>query len=272
MLERLYTIEWLSSKAYFGFFMGVAYTILGLFASLIIFPNDPGLVAIGFTSLLILPTLNLILEDEEEKTESKSISDSLKRNRKTYWVYLFIFLGILFTFSAFSMALPKIATSHFFEQQIQVTGYSGQAISASEFMTGIFFNNLFITFLTFCLALFYGTGGILMITWNASVWGTFFGVLARDAVSQYNPFVYFTLVMIAVTPHMILEVSAYIVAAIAGGILSKSLLYTELGSPKSKQLFKKSGILLIISLIFVILGAYVETFLPGSLLSAFGLR
>ena len=52
VLEQLYSVKWLEQKARYAFLMGFVYALMGMVSALFLFPEDPGLVSVAFTSLL----------------------------------------------------------------------------------------------------------------------------------------------------------------------------------------------------------------------------
>lgn len=213
MLEQLFPASWIERKAWFAFVLGVSYTVMGIGSALLLFPKEPGLAAVAFTSLLALPSLNklLTLETEQAARERKfDLTDPFRNHKDIFSVYIFLFVGVLLVFSIFSIILPNIATNEIFAEQINAIGISGSAIGGGGFKS-IFSNNLVVFLFALIASFIYGSGAIFIIIWNASVWGVVFGVIARDAatITNYNPFTYFILAMIVIAPHMITEASGF---------------------------------------------------------------
>jgi uncharacterized membrane protein SpoIIM required for sporulation len=277
VLERLYSSKWIEQKSRYAFLMGLSYSIIGIFSAMFLFPKNPGLVAIAFTSLLILPSLNSLLSveaNEAARSNKFDIIGLFKDHNDIFRVYLFLFLGILLSFSFFSVIWPSIATSQIFAQQVNVLGWAtGEAYTKAGLFGGLLTNNLKV--LVFCLlaSFIYGSGAVFIITWNASVWGTIFGIIARDsaaAVGQ-NPFVYFGLMFLAVFPHMILEASSYFLAAISGGVVSKAVLREKLFSKRFSQIIEDGLMMFFIAIIVLIIAVYIEANITGSIVRFFGL-
>jgi len=111
-------------------------------------------------------------------------------------------------------------------------------------------NNLTVLVVIFITAFLIGDGGIFLITWNASVWGTIFGNLAKTAALNANvsPFYYFAIVISIVAPHMLLEAFAYIASATTGGVISKAVIKERIFSRR----FNYITINIIISLVFAL--------------------
>ena len=278
VLEQIYSSRWIERKSRYAFLMGLSYSIIGIASAMVLFPGDPGLAAIAFTSLLILPSLNILLsveENEAARKEKFNLIGLFKDHNDIFKVYLFLFLGIMLSFSFFSIAWPSIATSRIFTQQVNVFGWA--AGNAAYIKTGMFSsllsNNLKV--LVFCLlaSLIYGSGSIFIITWNASVWGTIFGMVARESAlaSGHNPFVYFALTIVAVFPHMILEASSYFIAAISGGIVSKAVIREKPFSRRFTQIIEDGLIMFAIALVVLVIAVYIEAYVAGHLVKFIGL-
>lgn len=269
VLEHIYPLNWLAKHTYFAFVLGFFYTVLSIFSSLILFPKDPALVAVAFTSLLMLPSLYLFF-GIEEKQEEKESRFRFKRmvvdNMAIFKIYLFSFLGILLAFSLFSILLPSLASNHLFREQIAVLGISssqvGGAFFSTSLMTSILFNNLKVLIFCFLISLLAGNGAIFLITWNASVWGTVFGLIAKSAAYTIgkNPFYIFFIITLSVGPHLILEVAAYILASISGSVISRDILKERSFSNKFNNILIYNIVLLLVSIAILILAAIVETY------------
>ncbi|PIN73624.1 hypothetical protein COV20_05365 [Candidatus Woesearchaeota archaeon CG10_big_fil_rev_8_21_14_0_10_45_16] len=275
VLEHIFPEDWLESKGRYAFLLGVLYSIIGIVIAWRLFPGDPALVAVAFTSLLLLPELYKIFAVEErlEKAEQKVSMKSLwKDDISVVKVYVFLFLGILLTYSVGTILLPDFQTNTLFREQLEIRfgqGFSGNAI------LGVFDGNLFIDLLSnnflvmlacFILALLTGDGAIFLITWNASVWGTIFGLTAKSAAifSGGNPFLVFLMVMLIVFPHMITEALAYFLAAISGSVISKDVLLEKFASDRFFEVFGFNLYLLLFALVFLLLGAAIEAWVLGN--------
>ena len=267
VLEHLFPETWLEQKARYGFLLGVGYAILGLIIAQLLFPADPALVAVAFTSLMLLPELYKIFSIEERQLSAekkfnlwKLISDNFDFMR----VYLFILLGIFVVYAIGVIVLPNLQVNSLFREQLAMRGASGNASFASvsaDLFESIFFNNLWVLVACFLISLLTGDGAVFLLVWNASVWGTIFGVTARNAAyaAHTNPFYYQRLILLIVLPHAFLEIFSYILAAMSGGIISKDVLLEKFESKRFNQVFTYNFILFLIALTVLALGAGVES-------------
>ncbi|MBI5389022.1 stage II sporulation protein M [Candidatus Woesearchaeota archaeon] len=270
VLEHIFPEELLERKALFAFLLGAIYSVVGIGLSLLLFPQDPALVAVAFTSILILPSLYdlLTIEERIEDQESTfSFYKLFKDNKDITKTYIFLFLGILLTYSFAAMMVDTFQANAFFKQQIDVVrgqfdNASGSATFGST-VKDLFFNNIRVLVFCFLLSLLSGDGALFLIVWNASVWGTVFGAIAKGASlgsGALNPLLFFGIVFIIIFWHMALEALAYILAAISGGVISKDVLRERIGSDKFTEVIYYNLVLFGIAVATLALAAVVESF------------
>jgi hypothetical protein len=263
--------DWLERKGMYSFILGIVYSIIGIVVASILFPGDPALVGVAITSLLLLPELYKIfdVEERQESMEQKiTLGEIWKDDLGTVKIYIFLFLGILLIYALGTMILPQMQANSLFREQLEIRfgqGFSGSAtggIFSSELFWSLLSNNFLVLVACFILALLTGDGAIFLITWNASVWGTIFGLTAKNAAafSGQNALYLFGLIMLIVFPHMILEGISYFLAAISGSLISKDVILEEFASDRFFEVFGFNFYLFIFAIIFLILGALVETF------------
>ncbi|MEW5896365.1 MAG: stage II sporulation protein M [Nanoarchaeota archaeon] len=271
VLEHIFPEDWLERKGIYAFILGVVYAVIGILISFVLFPSDPALVAVAFTSLLLLPELYKIfsIEERQESMEQKVSLRTLWRDDiNVIRIYVFLFLGILLVYSVGTMLLPQMQTNTLFREQLEIRlgeGFAGSATSgifSRELFFGLLSNNFMVLLACFILALLTGDGAILFIAWNASVWGTIFGFTAKCCAVFLgkNPFLYFGMIMLIVFPHMILEAISYFLAAISGSVISKDVIMEEFASQRFFEVFGFNLYLLLFALVFLVLGALVETY------------
>ena len=271
VFEQLYSAEFLHDHPASGFLLGVAYTVLGIFISLMIFPNDPAVIAVGIISLFLIPSL-FQLTDSAEITERKTPTFQLYMQETIPHakVYVAMFFGIFFTFAFFSMVLPTLAAGHLFKIQLAIVSGGAATAGGAVFSTGLWWDlfswNMQVLLLGFFLSLVAGNGAILFIAWNASVWGTIFGNLAKSAatVATLNPFIIFVLIILSVFPHTFLEGLSYMLATLSGTTLSDGVVKESFLSKNMWVIFKYNAILLAIAIGILAVGMIVETYVLGN--------
>ena len=266
MFEQLFTANWIEKKPGYAFLMGIAYSVLGIFSAFIVFPEDVGLMSIAFTSLLVVLSLNTLLSIEENREiREKKLSFKLlfRDHKDVFEIYIFLFLGMLLVYSFFAIVLPDFSVQNIFGSQL--SPYFSHVGHAAQwgFFWSILKNNFFVLLICIMLSLIYGAGSILFLTWNASVWGSIFGYIAKQSALAvaHNPFVAFGLLFIKVFPHMIVEALSYFFAIVAGGVISKAIIREKENSQKFRHVFTDGMLFFIIALILLILAAVLEAFI-----------
>ncbi len=268
VLEHIFPENWLERKGRYAFVLGAIYSIVGILLASILFPGDPALVAVAFTSLLLLPELYKIfsIEERQQSMEQRiSLRILWRDDINIIRIYIFMFLGILLVYAVGTMLLPAFEANTLFREQLEIRlgqGFAGNAIVGSGLFYDLLSNNFLVLMACFILALLTGDGAIFLITWNASVWGTIFGFTAKNAAlfSGQNPYLLFGLIMLIVFPHMMLEAISYFLAAISGSVISKDVILEKFASHRFFEVFGLNMYLFLFALIFLLVGAAVETF------------
>jgi uncharacterized membrane protein SpoIIM required for sporulation len=261
MLEDLYSLNLLRKNSFFALLLGISYSIIGMGGALFLFPDDPALIAVALTAMLMFPLLRKLSEQEEK--EVTSFRQLFRINKDAYKIYILLFLGSFLAFAFFAMALPSLAANFLFNNQLSVYfgNITGRALDPGLFLS-IFNNNLKVLLFSFIMSLLIGGGAIFIIIWNASLWGTIFGVLAKTAAAKtgQNPLYLFLVIFLIVFVHMILEISSYILASNAGSILSIAAIKKKFLSGMFKTRLQYCVYLLLFAVAVLIIGMIVETY------------
>ncbi len=261
VFEQLFQLRWIERREH-AVFLGFIYTIIGLVSARLIFPSNAGLMSVAFTSILLIPPLNLLLskgENVEIREKKLSLTQLFKDHKDIFKVYLFLFLGVFLSYGLLSLLISEPNIQKMFAPQLKSAGVSGFAAQYHP-LFGIIINNMLVFVVCFVLSLIYGAGSVLFLTWNASVWGTVFGFFVRQSASlnSSNVFSDFVHAVIPFLPHMTTEALAYISAAIVGGIVSKAVLREKLFSKRFHHIITDALIFLVIGLVLVITAGIIE--------------
>lgn len=261
VLEQFFKLRWIERKEH-AFFLGFAYSVIGLISARLVFPSNIGLMSVAFTSIMLIPSLNMLLKMEENveiRKKKLSLSQLFKDHKDIFKVYIFMFLGIFLAYSIVSLIYPNMAIKSLFAPQLKTAGIAGYGMHYSQ-LSGLILNNLVVFVACFLLSLAYGAGSVLFLTWNASVWGIVFGFFVNNTASYGGAdiFVKFGSSLLPFLPHMATEALAYISAAIVGGVVSTAVLREKLFSKKFHHIITDALIFLVLGLILVALAAYLE--------------
>ena len=262
--------------------MGLGYSIIGIATAIFLFGGSPvsiGLSSIAFTSLLIVPSLNRLftIEAGQAATESQDynfIVRIFKNHSDITKVYVFLFFGILLAYAFFSVVWEPLSTAGIFREQVVVTGITGEAIKTGSAFKAYLTNNLLILLFILIASIIYGSGSIFLITWNASTWGTVFGIIAHKSAEYAgtSPIMFFLGIFAAVFLHTLFEAGAYLLAALSGGILSKAIVKEKFFSERFNQIMQDALIIFVLALLAVLIGAYIEAGITPGLIKLFGLK
>ena len=256
VLEHLFPEDWIEKKILYPFLLGTGYSIIGIIIAKILFPADYKLLSIEKR-----------IEDKEKKF---SFTKLFKDNKDFVKIYIFIALGIFLVYAFAAIMLPSFQVNNLFREQLEMRGAGGIVAGGAVFQAGLFMdilvNNWWVLVACFLIALLTGNGAIFLITWNASVWGIIFGVTARNAAiaSQADPFFYLLIVLVIVLPHAFIEMLAYILAGISGGVISKDVILEKFDSSRFREVFQYNFWLFIVAVIVLVIGVIVETWVLGN--------
>jgi len=275
--------------------LGFAVSSLAIWIAFLLAPYIPAeqsMLSLAITVIVLAPLLHRILVVEEEKDESEMNTSPLgfvTRHIDVISVYAFLFVGLLASFSFWYMMLPAdsntipSSSDTFSLQESAIVGVqqqiSGKAMSTAaeeaiceaeeaaaraETFNRLTANNIKVMIFCFLASFLFGAGGVWLLTWNASVWGVHIGVLAKATFGHMGSFgaycAGFPMYSLSLALWAIPEGLAYIVAAIAGGIVSVAVSRHHFKSERFWFTLMDAGFLLLISFSLVIVGAYIEHF------------
>lgn len=279
VVEELIKARWAEKRPLYSFIMGIFFSALSFLTSWMLFNQTSGFIGISailFTVILVVPTVNKLF-DIEERIEVKKGKSFFKKHEHIIDFFIYFFLGIFCVFLVVGLIKPEFIFS---ENQLYNLKSSSQIDSrnlppppsgsfSSEVMK-IFTNNLCLLGIAFALSLFYGSGALFLITLNASVFASVISkvILAKASTMGLIHLVSYGMCNIGIVFfHMIPEISGYLLAAIAGGVLSHAFIREKLGSSNFKIVLIDSLILLLISIIVLLISAIIEIFISKRLIN-----
>lgn len=257
MLDLLLKLAWLERKPAMALLLGLLFPTAGMIFAVLLFPAAPSFPAIFLTTLAAAPVLIRLLEHEKLDIRAERF---LKRNIHVTEAYLWLFIGMAIAFGGwFAVLPPGIAGWLFGEQLHHVFGATGAFTFRTELFVPIIVNNLGLLLFFFLLALFYGSGSVLLLSWNASILGIMWGSGLRALLVGVPEA--FARQTVFILPYMLPEITAYFLAAIAGGIVAVHLHTQRKILPIA---MRDSMVLLGISVAVLIVAAVVETVMLGA--------
>ena len=279
VVEELFKASWAEKRPAYSLFLGVFFTLLSFLTSFLLFrdtPNFIGISTILFIVILVVPTINKLF-DIEEKIEVKENLNFFRKHEHIIDFFVYFFIGVFLVLFLIALLKPNMVFSQQQLYSLKSTVISdGRRLPPppleardSEQIAKLFKNNLYVMGIAFVLSLFYGAGALFLITLNASIFasaiaGAVSGTFAKIGLVSGALYAVCNLGIIFL--HMIPEVSGYLLAAIAGGVLSHAFIREKIGSKNFKIVLKDAFILLFISAIVLIIAAVTENEISRKLL------
>ncbi len=253
VLESLFNPFVIKKKPWEMFFAGMIFTFVSLLLSYFVFKESAGLLTIFLIVLSTVPMLYTTIKNEEEldlKLDKEWVL--LQEHTKVLLFLMCLFLGIVAAMTVSYIFLPTPIVDSVFQMQMQAITNVNNNINGAAILTGgvtqfdifgkILFNNMKVLFFCLIFSLLYGTGAMFILTWNASVIAAAMGNLFKSELSSATAAVgaagashYFgaaTFSFLRYMTHGWLEIAAYFVAGLAGGIISVALIKHDLKEDK----------------------------------------
>jgi len=247
---------------------GFIFASISIILSLLIFRNDPSMVAVFITVIISIPLMYTTMKFEEKKDlEIKDERTLLKQHWKALKFLIFLFFGFIIAYSLWFIFLPAETTQSLFSTQLSTISsinskISGNLLVNSGILVKIFMNNFKVMLFCLFFSLFFGAGAIFILTWNASVIGAAMGTFARDKLSYFGThFIALPLSLLRYMTHGVFEILAYFMAGLAGGIISVAIINNHLVGEHKKIILKDCLDLVLLAIIFLVIGAIVEVFI-----------
>ena len=279
VLESMFNFFVLKRRPWNLFFAGFLYSIVGLFLSYLIFREVAGLLTVFLIVIAALPLLYVVVKNEEDlDIKSSQELSLLKEHSKAILSMLFLFFGITTALVFAYVILPQEVVHTIFslqENAIQnVNNYVQGNITKMDIFVKIFTNNLKVLFFCLLFSLLYGTGAILVLTWNASVIAVAIGSLLKTELGKTAALVglskvssYFgaaTFSFFRYMSHGILEIIAYFIMGLAGSIISIAIMKHDIGDDRVVTDILD---LVLISLGFLLVAGVIEVYVTPILFS-----
>lgn len=280
VLESLTNPIHAESHPFFVFLLGMAYSTIAIFLSLWIFEEQASMVMVFLASMAAIPLLYHTLRFEEKKDLLAEAGRSMIREHSSALAfYLTLFLGMSVAFSVWYLALPTETASGLFRVQSQTIANLNQHVTGDLTQTGllskIFLNNVKVMIFCILFSFLYGSGAIFILAWNSSVIGAAVGNFVRSHMAQFADVVglqkaaaYFyvgSLSVLRYAIHGIPEIFAYIIAGLAGGILSMALMKHDYGTKQFENILLDVSDLVLLAVLVLFIAAIVEVFVTPAL-------
>ena len=276
VLESLFSPLRAERKPWQLFFIGFLYSSFGLFLSLWVFQEYASLVMVFLTAMAAVPLLYFTIKFEEEKhlTIVKE-SSLLKEHAKAFAFLLMLFMGAAAAYSVWYVALPLEIVEPLYQAQTDTIVSLNQKVTGQvaqlNIVTKIFLNNIKVMIFCIIFSFLYGSGAIFILMWNASVIGVALGNFFKTKLAEYTasagmPQVaaYFYATSFSLLRYMIHgvpEILAYIVAGLAGGIISIAIIRHDFATKNFERIILDASDLILLSIFILVVAAFLEVYI-----------
>lgn len=274
VLERVISAEWMERRPLYALILGLVYTLIGYFTAVIFFGEHTSIAMLFLTTLLLVPSLIIIISLEEKKESKEGLKHFFHNHKKIFEIFLFVFIGIFIgylvigTFSTSFDTVFSYQTTYLLEkgsigtEVMEGIGTYGHDVPKFQHFSGILTANLITAIIFFLLSFFYGAGGIFLILLNASIFASFIIYLTRFFKTSILSLIG------AFSIHMIPEICGFLLAAIAGGVISKAIITEKLGGPRFKNVMRDAMVLLVIAFVVIAVAAFLESYVSAPLFAS----
>jgi len=282
VIEKLLEEKWVKRRSSYSLFIGVLVTLISFSISFALFRNARSFIGVStilFTTIITVPLINRLLSLEEKRELTKK--SFFQKHEAIIDFFIYFFIGVFVVLFEIALISPNLVFS---EQNLY--GATEVKIEKSESrlpqpppLPGsenkevfvLFKNNFYLMIIAFVLSLFYGAGALFLIILNASIFASALARVVYSTIPRLGLIFIFNFLACnlgVMFLHMVPEVIGYLLAAIAGGILSQAFIREKIGSKNFKVILKDSFILLIIATIVLFLAAIIEHRISKTLFSA----
>ncbi|RLI90949.1 MAG: hypothetical protein DRO89_04950 [Candidatus Altiarchaeales archaeon] len=284
VLESLVTPSQMEKTPRDMFYVGFIYSTLGLLLAYWIFGSYSSLAGVFITAMPLVVIMYRVLKLEERKDIEFSIYERygrplrrsflIKEHGRAVSLFIFLFLGMVISYSLWSTVLPEDVINRLFGSQIETieaitVEAMGNTIDPDNVLISILYNNFKVLMFCIVFSFLYGSGAIFILTWNASVIGVAIGSIIRNSLINYgkldkisflyNYFGSFS-ISLSYAVHGIPEIAAYFIGALGGGIISVAVVNHDLRSREFRNVIIDSLDLILLSCVILFLAGLIEVY------------
>ena len=242
------------------FLIAFIWSILSFFISKFLFKNIESFALVFIAAIACIPWAINIFKYEAEKGRfsSGSIFDDvlwlLGQHKKALAALLFLTLGFLFGFLfVFIVYGPNYFQAQLFAINEINSPSTGAFIKIKSPFLEILLNNSLVFLIAVFLSLVFGAAAMLVLAWNASVISVAIGEFLK--MKQLAAFVFLL--------HGIPELLAFLIGALAGGILFQNSINKNLNARTAIDILALTAI----GIFILIISAGIEIFISAKLIS-----
>jgi len=257
VLYKLITIREALANPLWVFLVGGVISTISIFVSFVVFPDFVGIFSTFLITIAMMPfMINLITYETvttEEEIRRKLKANFFERHKDVLLIYIAFFGGVILSQTIIYLMLPDAIVQKIFAQQIErINLIRGEFVFLGTFEK-IILNNLGVLILCYLFSFLFGAGSVFILAWNASILSTAIGITAKSI----GGFKGLPLAVLTFFPHGSLELIAYFIGGIAGGLVSVAI--TRSKTKLFWEIVKDSLLFLTSAIVILIVAAIIET-------------
>jgi uncharacterized membrane protein SpoIIM required for sporulation len=257
VLHKLITIREALTNPLWVFVVGGIISTISIFISFLVFPDFVGIFTTFLITIAMMPFMvNLITYETvttEEEIRKKLKANFFERHKDVLLIYVAFFGGIILSQTIIYLMLPDALVQKIFSEQIERINLIRGGFRFLGTFEKIILNNLSVLILCYLFSFLFGAGSIFILAWNASILSTAIGITAKSI----GGFKGLPLAVLTFFPHGSLELIAYFIGGIAGGLVSVAL--TRSKTKLFWEIVKDSFLFLTSAIVILIVAAIIET-------------
>ncbi|MBD3362016.1 hypothetical protein GF358_04475 [Candidatus Woesearchaeota archaeon] len=265
VFEQLLDTNRIKQNPFFILLLTFFYVLIAYGIAYLFFSSSVSVVAVFTLTLLLVPSLHHIVSVEEKTERKEGLKHFISNHRHFFKVFCFVFLGVILGLLAVSFFLPSELFSYQTDFLFRHRGLSlmqefGSGVFNPSFgdALGLFTFNLEVALICLVLSVFYGAGAVFLIVLNATLFAGFFLFVVNNLSPKLPSLVLFV--------HFIPEIAGFLLAAMAGSVLSVAIMREHWGSSYFKNVVQNSLLMFVAGLAFIFFAAVLEVFVSAKVI------
>lgn len=252
-----------SKRKIYSLILGILYVLIAYGTAKTFFTNEIPTATIILTTLLFVPSVSRLFTFEEKIERRDGTRNFFRDHKLIIEVFFFLFIGVLIGYlivgNIFQDAL--VMQDELLNQQSALN--TEKTSDSWTKASGIMINNIEVIIIAFVVSLFYGAGAFFLLVRTASIFAAYI-IMITESLAQKTQAIGAVFLI-----HFIPEILGFILAAFAGGVISKAIVREKIGTDAFKNVVKDSTMMLIYSICLIVLAALIETYITPNLVAYF---
>jgi hypothetical protein len=249
------------------FIEALLFSALSLAIARFVAGENAGVVSVFLVATALNDRLRAILAQNRDDIHVEKLPP-FRVNRTSAAQFFAIFLGMIAAYAGAAVLLGPEETTRMFRFALEGAHADASTILTRRFgtFTAILGHNTLVL-LGFAVlsAVFWTTGALLALAWNASIWATVIAVMVNRALGQSSGAAPIFIAGLATLPHLFLEAFAYVLASLAAIFASRGFHKYSVRDPIFRRVVRAALEIGAAAFVLVTLAALAEAYLMDGL-------